>query len=243
MALAFDAVTSGSVVAGGVSHDPPITTASITVAHTCSGTDRLLVVGAAWWDGAGNGIPSGSNSITTATYNNVGLTYYGALNQGGRNLALYYMINPPSGTYNVFIEWTHSDEFADIMITAGISNNSFNGADQSSQFTNVGSGQGSNNTITVTLSGLTSGNLILDNAVSSKATLTVGANQTQRTNFTYGTLGATQRSASSTQSVADGGVMSWTRSIGTGAWATYAVEVKGTTGASASKGLASLGVG
>lgn len=69
----------------------------VSWSHTCSGTDRLLVVGTTHANGA--------SSLTGITYNGVAMTMI-AQQAGLANLinsALFYMINPPSGTHTITI--------------------------------------------------------------------------------------------------------------------------------------------
>lgn len=77
--IAFD---SQSGVTGGV---------SATVSHTCSGTDRILfaVVTAEF-----------GNGTNTCTYNGVTMTLLQSLT-GVNSYKIFYMINPPTGTFNL----------------------------------------------------------------------------------------------------------------------------------------------
>ncbi len=65
--VTFDAASSGSVFAG----------TTITFSHTCSGSDRVLNVGAS------NNNPG--TAVTGVTYNGVALTKDGEQTQGGGN--------------------------------------------------------------------------------------------------------------------------------------------------------------
>lgn len=92
MAIAFD--TSQSSNNGGGS-------TTLTFSHTCSGSDRLLVVGVAY--------PSTSITISSVTYTKGGnVTNLTAIDQQAKSTpdvsgALYYMIAPDTGAHNIVI--------------------------------------------------------------------------------------------------------------------------------------------
>lgn len=65
---------------------------SITWSHTSfSGTNQLLIVGVTTQD----------KPVSSVKYNNVDLTLAGSATRGGMTAYLYYMKNPPAGTYNI----------------------------------------------------------------------------------------------------------------------------------------------
>lgn len=85
MAIAIDATSSGRV-----------TDTSLTFAHTCTGSDLILFVGAF---GA-----VGSDNITGATYNGVAMTLVGkVVVASGRYTYLFRLIAPATGAHNVVI--------------------------------------------------------------------------------------------------------------------------------------------
>src|SRR3990167_1553579 len=84
MAIAFDAATNDQVQGGS---------STLNFSHTCTGSNRFLVV-ACWWG-------SGANTIT-ATYNSVSMTAFGTTD----NLKFFYLINPASGANTLAV--THS---------------------------------------------------------------------------------------------------------------------------------------
>jgi hypothetical protein len=243
MAVTYDAVSLGTLVTSTIPHDPPITEVIKSISHIITGSNTFLVSGISFYDGVGDVFSDISNYIYSVDYNGTAMTYLGTVSNVSRIVSLYYLINPDTGTHNVNVNFHSSDEASDVIITANISNNSFAGVNQSVPIVQSGTATGSTSPITVTLSGTVTGNMILDTCIETTATLTVGANQTQKTNFPAGTLGATQRQGSSVQDPADGGVMSWTESANK-TWATYAMEVGATAGASAEPNLLTLlGVG
>jgi len=82
--IAFDASATGLAVAS-----------SLTYSHTCTGSDRILLVN--MWCGA-------SRTISSITYNGVTMTELANLALGGgeRN-AVYYLVAPATGANNVVI--------------------------------------------------------------------------------------------------------------------------------------------
>lgn len=65
---------------------------SITWSHTSfSGTNQLLIVGVTTQD----------KPVSSVKYNNVDLTLAGSATRSGMRAYLYYMKNPPAGTYNI----------------------------------------------------------------------------------------------------------------------------------------------
>lgn len=91
MAIAFDAATAGGFTAG-TSH---------SFAHTCSGADRIVFV--ITWGGVGV-----ASDITDVTYNGVALTKIGevAAETSIRNVALWYLVAPATGSNTVAITGT-----------------------------------------------------------------------------------------------------------------------------------------
>ena len=84
MAIAFDAASGGATTAAS----------SLTFAHTCTGSDLILFVGAF----------NGTNNVTGVTYNGVAMTLVDtAVAQAGVNYKLFYLINPATGANNVVI--------------------------------------------------------------------------------------------------------------------------------------------
>ena len=84
MAIAFDAVSTGGAVA-----------TSLTIAHTCTGSDRILY--------AYLNTNFGTDFAVTATYNGVPMTAVSNLQNSSASGRLYdfYLINPASGTNNI----------------------------------------------------------------------------------------------------------------------------------------------
>lgn len=84
MAIAFDAAADGNASA-----------LSLTYSHTCTGAS-ILIVGVCC---------SSARTISSVTYNGVGLTFVNrsAGGGGGQTSAWYYLVNPAAGANNVVI--------------------------------------------------------------------------------------------------------------------------------------------
>lgn len=95
MAIAFDAATNGSSV----------TATSYTLAHTCTGTNRFLVVGVVGVAGAAT-----SNNISGVTYAGVAMTKIGEeqLSPNDRWFSIWYLYNPASGANNIVVSSSSS---------------------------------------------------------------------------------------------------------------------------------------
>lgn len=84
MAIAFDSASSGEIASS----------TTLTVAHTCTGSDRVLFV--AVFD---------AGFVSGVTYNGVALTLGKSQTiwYGGATAKIYYLINPSSGTNNIVL--------------------------------------------------------------------------------------------------------------------------------------------
>lgn len=113
MAIAFDAASDGGA----------ITATSLSWSHTCTGANRILFVG---FNGDNSG---GADDITGVTYNSVAMTLaVKKINptSGDRNLYLYYLIAPATGSHTVTISASGSHNLSGGAL-------SYTGAKQSSQ--------------------------------------------------------------------------------------------------------------
>lgn len=137
MAVVFDTVGPGA--SGSLSQGAP--PATLTWSHSCSGTNRLLIVGVSF---AAGGAYGGTDFGVTlsATYNGIPMVSLGVRHSGegadgfGQ---LFYLVNPPAGTYTVSVSqsgWTSNN--ADIL--AG--SISFSGVSQSTPVQNYASSVG-----------------------------------------------------------------------------------------------------
>lgn len=110
MAIAFDAATDlGSTLSGD----------TLTTAHTCTGTDRILFVGTVG--------KAGTDTISGVTYNGVAMTKIATAQVATRRYStLWYLINPASGSNNVVISSSETN------VIEGLAA-SYTGAKQSGQ--------------------------------------------------------------------------------------------------------------
>jgi hypothetical protein len=91
MAIAYDNATDGGNNGGA--------TNSLTFAHTCSGSDRILYVGFAG--------DTSTDDITGVTYSGVSASLVGKIqNTSNRWAYLYRLVGPASGSNNVVISCT-----------------------------------------------------------------------------------------------------------------------------------------
>jgi hypothetical protein len=128
MAIAFDAQSNSAYKGAG--------TSSVTWSHTCTGSDRLLVVGAY----------CGNSGATSVTYNGASMTEINSLAMSGpasgQYIRLYYLVNPASGTNNcVMSSGTSTDNYGAATSYTGVKQtgqpdaNNTNGTTSSSAFT------------------------------------------------------------------------------------------------------------
>lgn len=87
---------------------------SLTYSHTCTGSDRLLVLG-------GVTINDATDVVTGVTYNGVAMTRIDSQGYAGVARAyFYYLIAPASGANNVVVSFTgttHNSQFQSISYT------------------------------------------------------------------------------------------------------------------------------
>lgn len=160
MAIAYDSGTNSTMASG----------TTVTFSHTCSGTDRILFVGA--W--------SRGTDVSGVTYNGVSMTACGTgINIGpdGDRFRMYYLVAPATGTNSVVVTGNSG-----AALVAGTSV-SYTGASQTGQpdgyFTTTGSGSSYTGTITTTADN--SWAVMMVRTVTT-GTSTAGSGTTRRTN-------------------------------------------------------------
>lgn len=96
MAIAYDSSSKWESAGGGN---------TTTFAHTCSGSDRILIVGVSCW-------VNGSAATTGVTYNWVAMTLIATQNRGVWDLpvSLWYLIAPATGSNNVVATTVNATE-------------------------------------------------------------------------------------------------------------------------------------
>ncbi len=89
MAIAFDATSEGSG-----------TTSPVTLSHTCTGSNLILMVGITIYDAD----PGSPDVVTGVTYNGVPMTQIGKVaHTPDSEDYLYYLINPATGANNISV--------------------------------------------------------------------------------------------------------------------------------------------
>ena len=208
MALAFDAASSSSTAVGP----------TLTWSHTCSGAQRVLVVGV--------GLET-AQSVTSVTYGGVELTRVGYVAQGQGDTyddvrsELWVLIAPLTGANNIVVTASGETE-----IIGGAT--SWTGAHQSAPTGVFASATGTSNAPSVAVAS-TAGDFVVDNMIASRSspgtiTATVGAGQTQRWNQVIG-VSYPKRACGSTEGGAASVTMSWTLSASF-PWAICGVCIK-----------------
>jgi len=156
MAIAVDATSSGQITSANT---------TTTVAHTCSGSNRVLVVATAYVD---------ASIVSGVKYNNVAMTKAVERNDGDYlNCQLWYLVNPSTGANDIVA--THT-----VTGTMKVFGVSFTGANTSSVVDVTGNetnGSGTDPSLAVTTNNANS-YLIDVVTVNGTSTLSVGANQT-----------------------------------------------------------------
>ena len=128
MAIAFDAASTGGLV----------TTSTLTVSHTTSGSDRLLVVAVA----------SNIDQVTGVTYAGVSMSLAAkkAYSSPTETIYIYYLAGPASGTNDIVVSRTGTSSY-------GLVAASYTGVDQTTPVdaTNTGTNAvGTSSTLSVT---------------------------------------------------------------------------------------------
>ena len=208
MAIAFDAATeSGNK--GAVS--------SFTFSHTCTGSDRGLLVHVGAYDNA-------ARTVTSVTYNSVSLTQISRVTgpTTGSWTEIWKLANPASGSNTVSV--TLSGAAAYNVFGAA---QSFTGVDQTTSTMTSGgkTAAGNSSSQSATVTGTTANNWIVDALTSFFGwAQSVGSGQTARYNTYY--TGANYNNMCGSTEVSGGGdvVMSWT-STGAHEWALIGVEL------------------
>jgi hypothetical protein len=183
-------------------------TSPVTLSHTTgTGANRFMLVG----------ISQRNRTVTSVTYGTTPLTLVGDNNNNGNaRISIYQLVNPPSGTATITVNFSSSpDKGAVVSVTT------YSGVDQTNPLGTFATAQATSTNPTVTVNSST-GDLIYDVVAIRNQTVTVGAGQTQRWNLNSGSdmngAGSTKPGSGSTN-------MSWTSSSSAD-WAIGAVAIK-----------------
>lgn len=194
MALAIDSVASG---------------AFDTLSTNPAGSNRLMLIIASWYGGAG---------IDTITYNgsSSGITQIGTINNGSRGVALYKKIAATTGAHDIVVTPIDSGAgFTEIQLIAI----NFTGADQTTPTGTGATNTGSTTTASITISGAT-GDTVIGAFSSSTGTSNSGSGQANQAAL----IGASLQSKA--DSKAGGSSVNLTWGAGLGPWAAIGVSVK-----------------
>jgi hypothetical protein len=190
--------SGGSPPAADTTSDDTTVVNGLTVSHTTSGTDRLMLVGVSF-------DPELNETVSSITYNSTALTIVGSATQSNdARIEIWQLVAPELGTYDVVISFSSPLSYGGV---AGVM--TFNGVDQ---ITPLGTFAGANGIsagpATVDVSS-GANQLVFDTAACETCTsLTSGAGQTERWNLSMNSgriLGA-----ASTEPGAATVTMSWT---------------------------------
>lgn len=172
MALAVDATSTGQASA-----------TTLTYAHTCSGTNRLLLVEVATISAAGSAFPYGG---ITATYNGVSMTELSRQSNTGdsrQGSIGFYLIAPATGTNNVVI--TVGAPFNSPAISSvGVS---YTGARQNSQPESYANLYSSSTSFTGSVTTVNTGVWTVLMGTTKGGGLTQGSGTTIEVSYTYAT--------------------------------------------------------
>jgi hypothetical protein len=194
MAIAFDVS----------SKDNGNSITSIDWSHTCTGSNRVLIVF----------VNKLSAAISGVTYNGVSLANLWDYDGTGNDNSAWYLINPPTGAHTV--EITFSSSLTGVVTAAA----SYTGVHQTTAFGTVATAQAYNTTPSVNVSSAT-GEVVID-ACGTGSTLAAAEGQTERFNSNYFSV----RLAGSDKPGASSVTMSWTKDGGSGWWAMGGVSLK-----------------
>jgi hypothetical protein len=140
MSLAVDAVSQGNFNVG--------ITSSITWSHTCSGANRVLIVGAQIGSATDN---------ATCTYNGTSMTKYVFFGGGTIQVVLFSLVAPDTGTHDIVLSRT-----GNAYIGGGAV--SFTGADQTTPLENSNSASATTSSPTVDIT-CSAGQYIIDTVI------------------------------------------------------------------------------
>lgn len=215
MAIAYDA-TSG-LTTGWTYGD--------TFSHTCTGSDRLLLV----WVFFDRG--NGTYNVSSLTYAGVAMTQVATFAYGYRYLELWRLVAPAAGTANIAATYNNVGPTAKVIIRAF----SYTGVSQDAPLGATSSATGFGTTATLVVSSA-SGELVTDaiGGLSAGANIVVGSGQTSRYESDNGTTGI-QAVGCSEEAGAASVTMSWTWATGD-YWELAAVPIK-PVGADAPSGI------
>lgn len=165
MAIAFDAVSS--VNSSAASYSSPI-----TLAHTCTGANLVLVVGVTYQD------PNhGNYGSDTVTYNGVSLTKVRSDEAiGDIYTEIWILVGPATGAHNIVVTPSSVSSLGEI----GVGGISLTGARQTGQPESHNGATGYSNTASVVVTTIENNSWVVDVLANEGGEPTAGAGQTRR---------------------------------------------------------------
>lgn len=194
---------------------------SYTWNHTCTGSNRYLVVGI--------GMLSLAQTVSSITYNSVAMSFLGAQSSvsGAARVELWGLIAPSTGSNAILVTLTGAINSGGVASSyTGVHQSSPTEAFNSAQATNVGAADA-----TVAVTTVADNDWVVDVVASDDTAITVGTGQTSRNNIA-GTVGAVANSDEGPKTPAGAVTMSWTNVGAAATWSIGGIALRPTTASS-----------
>ena len=191
---------------------------SLSWAHTCSGSDLVLVVGVAIRRTFG-----GTVVTPTVTYNGVSMTQINTNNPVGtpNRVTMFRLVNPATGANTIAVDFSDSSTYQ--AIGGGIS---LRNADISSPDDGTNTATGESTAASVSVNTSNNNSMVIDCCMSQDSgLLTVGSGQTSRWSKNIGASYIKSASSTELQPLAGSTEMSWTLSV-SDVWVINALGIK-----------------
>ena len=198
MNVAVDATSTGTT-----------TGSSVTISHTTSGSNRLMLVGI--------GIDPHGESVSSVTYNGTSLTLVGSVEDAGSHsrVEIWSLVSPETGTHDVVVSLSGDSHKG---TTVGVM--TFTGVDQSTPLQNFTSSFGRSTAASATVTSTTDDVVFGVVHVHNGSAATPGAGQTEHWDLT-----SDKSNSSGTLEAGDASVVtSWT--VTNDDWSIGAVSIK-----------------
>jgi hypothetical protein len=210
VAVAFDAVGPSSAGQSATA------TTTLTWSHTCSGTNRYVLVGVSMGQN-----PDTSRTMS-ATFGGTSMTSLGLVHSGGSTaglVQLFGLVNPAAGASTVTVTASGTTD------TLSGGSMSFTGVDQTTPVGTAVTASGTGTALSATVASTTTGNMVAGTACTGTSTgITAVGNTSRWVKNVNGNTGAGNNAG---ETAAAGGSVSMTFTSGASDfWGVVAVEVK-----------------
>ena len=205
--IAFDAASNSGYQA---------TASTYNWLHTCTGSNRYLVVGVSLLSVVGS-------SVTGITYNTIAMTFLGAISSvsGAVRAELWGLAAPATGSNSIEVTLSTGLVSAACAVSfVGVHQSSSTEGLNTASATNVGAADATVNVTTVA-----DNDWVVDQIAANDTAITVGAGQTSRNNVT-GAVGSGADSTEGPKSPAGSVTMSWTDVGATVTWSIAAIALR-----------------